>query len=221
MSARVVCISRALAAGGETVGRLVSSRLGFRYVDEEIISLAADKAEVDPGLVAKAEHRQSILARLLDALADGSSIQSPSFFEAIPEVGLYYAPSAGVPTVTTREKLRALIREAIVEVASAGDAVIVAHAASYALAGSEGVLRVLVTASEKTRVRRLCDDGKLPDEHAAAEAVKESDRDRREYLRAFYGVRDEQAIDYDLVINTDVLAPAQAAEAVIAAAGKR
>ena len=44
MSHRVVCVSRALGAGGEEVAHLVSDALGFRYVDDEIIIRAADRA---------------------------------------------------------------------------------------------------------------------------------------------------------------------------------
>jgi len=54
MKTRVVCISRTIAAGGEAVGEIVASRLGFRYVDEEIISRAANQAQVDAKLVAAA-----------------------------------------------------------------------------------------------------------------------------------------------------------------------
>ena len=39
MHVRVVCISRAMGAGGETIGQLVAQHLGFRYVDEHIITL--------------------------------------------------------------------------------------------------------------------------------------------------------------------------------------
>ena len=44
---RVVAISRAAGAEGERIGALVAERLGFRYVDEEIITLAAEKQGVD------------------------------------------------------------------------------------------------------------------------------------------------------------------------------
>ena len=57
-----------MAAGGETVGELVARRLGFRYVDEEIVTLAARQAQVDAALVAAAEQRQRVLQRLLEKL---------------------------------------------------------------------------------------------------------------------------------------------------------
>ena len=42
MAAKVVCISRTLAAGGEEIGQAVAERLGFRVIDAEIIQRAAD-----------------------------------------------------------------------------------------------------------------------------------------------------------------------------------
>jgi len=217
MSARVICISRTLGAGGEAVGQLVSHRLGFRYLDEEIISLAAEKAQVDQRLVANAEHRQTILARLMDAIAERGSLQPSSYFKQSRDSS-DYVRSTNLPVANLRSDLKTLIREAIVEVASGGQVVIVAHAASFALAHANEVLRVLVTASEKTRVQRTWLTGKLLNEADSAAAVTESDHARREYLREFYAVRDEQPTDYDLVINTDALEPEPAAACIIAAA---
>jgi len=42
-----VCISHASGAGGDDVGRIVAERLGFLYVDEEIIARAAAKGGID------------------------------------------------------------------------------------------------------------------------------------------------------------------------------
>ena len=66
---RVVTISHATGAGGDNIGRGVAKGLGFRYVDEEIIELAAERHGVDPELVADAERRKSVLDRILDDMA--------------------------------------------------------------------------------------------------------------------------------------------------------
>ena len=82
------------------------------------------------------------------------------------------------------DDLRAVIRHAIEEVGVRGRAVIVAHAASYALKERPDVLRVLVTASPATRAQRLT----LLSIDDAAKAIRESDRERDHYLRRFYDV---------------------------------
>jgi len=213
MSRVVICIARTVGAGGETIGRAVADRLGFRYVDEEVITLASEKAGVDAKLVEQAEHRTSILTRLLDAMAT-----RPTFDTYLPTPeGLYYAPQAEILAPPVPDDLRALIREAIAEIADRRNAVIVAHAASYALVGRPDVLRVLVTAPQKTRIERLFESTKYPYEEDAARAVKESDKEREYYLRTFYHVREELPTDYDLVVNTAVLKVDQAVDAIVSA----
>lgn len=211
MSTQVVCISRAMAAGGEDVGREVAMRLGLRYVDDEIILRAAREAQVDPALVASAEQRQPLLQRILAKLPAARDLVGGLNLGAVLPAG---AASAGHRA--SEEDLRILIRAAVHEVGRAGDAVIVAHAASMALAGIDGVVRVLVTASAETRAARVAAEQGLNERDAAA-SVAASDRDRREYFRRFYEIGEELPTHYDLTINTDQLTTAQAA-AMIAAA---
>lgn len=208
MTRKVICISRSVAAGGETIGQRVAEQLGFSYVDEEIITLASRRAQLDPSLLAKAEQREPLLNRLLDAL----SVGTPS--ELLAMGAAFYMPGATPVTAPVADDLRLLIRDAIADIAARGRAVIVAHAASYALGGGPEVLRVLVTASPETRAQRLG----LLDAGDAAKAVRESDKDREYYLRRFYDVRDETPLHYDLVLNTDTLSPDQAVAAIVAAA---
>lgn len=201
---KVVCISHATGAGGEEVGRLVAERLGFAYVDHEIVARAAAKGGIGPDDVATEERRKSLVARVLDAMALGDS-----------ELGASLPLRTG--EVLSSDDVRALIRETIAQAAGRGKAVIVAHAASYAVTPGPEALRVLVIASPKTRVARV---GKAEglDEARAARAVKDSDAGRRDYLRRFYDVDEELPTQYDLVVNTDVLSIEHAAELVSKAA---
>ena len=211
MSREVVCISRTLGAKGETIGRTVAARLGFRYVDEEIVIRAAELAELDPTVVAAAEHRQPWLERLLAKLAQATELAGP------PALATENLGPASMGRRTMPADMRAFIRAAIQEVATAGRAVIVAHAASLALAFVEDVLRVLVTASPETRARRVAAVENRPQAEAAG-IVSASDRERREYFRRFHDVKEELPTHYDLVINTDVLTPEQAVDLVVCAA---
>jgi len=211
---RVVCISRAFAAGGEAVGEAVAQELGFRYIDELIIARAAQQARVDPVLVAAAEQRQPLLRRLLAALPNARDLAA----------AVTLAPSAGHGHADSyraeADEMRTMIRAAIHEVARAGEAVIVAHAASMALAGAESVLRVLVTASPAVRAQRLAAAEGLGTAEAKA-AIASSDRERREYFKRFYGVHEEHPTHYDLTVCTDGLSPAGAAAIILAAARGR
>ncbi|HKA27014.1 MAG TPA: cytidylate kinase-like family protein [Gaiellaceae bacterium] len=207
MACTVVCISHAAGAGGEEVGRLVADRLGFLYVDEEIVARAAAKGGLDAADVADEEKRKSFAVRALNALAQGG--------------GEAWALGTTGPLTAWDEldsdDVRTLIRETIEQTAARGRAVIVAHAASHAIGERDAVLRVLVTASSKTRTARVAEQEGV-DRAGAAKALKDSDAGRADYLKRFYDIRDESPTHYDLVLNTDTLSLEQAAELISRAA---
>jgi len=198
-----VCISHASGARGGEVGRLVAERLGFLYVDDEIVAQAAARGGIGPAEVAEEERRKSLVGRVLEAIAQGGT-----------ELGGIVPMGADE---LSSDDIRALVRDTIESTAARGKAVIVAHAASYGVTRGSHALRVLVTASPETRTARVREAEGL-DHEAAARAVKDSDAGRRDYLRRFYDVHEELPTHYDLVVNTDVLSVEQAAELVSQAA---
>ena len=190
MPVSAVCISRAIGAGGEEVGRLVADALGFRYLDEEIVLAAAEKEGLDPKQLARVESSRKGLSRLEVDIVTGGAFD---------------------------EIQRSLIREAVQQTAAAGKVVIVAHAASIALAADDRVLRVLVTASPEVRAGRLRQTEQL-DEREAAKRIDRSDKERAAYIKRFYGVDRELPSHYDVVVSTDRLSPSDACALVLDAA---
>jgi len=77
-----------------------------------------------------------------------------------------------------------------------------------------------VTASAETRARRLGAARGIAAEAATA-AIAAADRNRRDYFRRFHDIAQELPTHYDLVVNTDVLTPEQAAEVITCAARAR
>ena len=200
MACNVICISHETGAGGEEVGRLVAERLGFLYVDEEVVVRAAAQAGVDPAKIASQESRQSLAARALEAIAAGGA-ELPALAGGLP------VPDA---RESSSERLRMFIREAVVRTAARGNVVIVAHAASFALSPRDPNLRVLVAGTPEARAARLGEgDG----------AIRKADAGRRDYLKRFYEVDRELPTHYDMVVNTDRLGVEGAAELVVQAAG--
>jgi cytidylate kinase len=203
MGYNVICISGHDGALAAVVARYVAESLGFRLVDEEIVANAALEAGLDDRVIADVERRRSLLSRLLEDVSAGSASVDPL------ENALYGG--------TGREELRALIRWAIEETADEGAVVLVAHAASFALASRDHVLRVLVTASPSTRRRRLASELQV-DDGEAGRVMKRSDAGRADYIKRFYGVEEELPTHYDLVVNTDKLAAGDASRVIARAA---
>jgi hypothetical protein len=185
----------------------VAERLGFRYVDEEVIAEAAEWADLDPAVVADAERRKPLVERALGGLAyagPGAEFAGPDAW-GWADMG------------PAEADLRSLIIEVLRAFADRGSVVIVSHAASFALADRD-VLRVMVTASPETRARRVAtaNDSSARD---AARQVKKEDDARADYLQRFYGVGRELPTHYDLVVNTDTLSPDEAAGLIAGATG--
>lgn len=202
---RVVCISSHDGAGAAEAARLVAKSLDYRLIDEDIVTRAALEAGVDQEVVADVERRKSLLIRVLEGI--GPTGMAATYIPP-PDIGGF----GSVPS----DELRGLIRSVIEETAAAGDAVLVSHAASYALASRSDALRVLITASEKTRQERLAAERGVDDKEAGR-TLKRSDAGRADYIKRFYGVGAELPTHYDLVINTDKLTPDAATRLILEA----
>ncbi|MFL5891833.1 MAG: AAA family ATPase [Solirubrobacterales bacterium] len=207
MGYRVVAISPTDGSAGEALGAIVAYKLGFRLINEQVVARVAWEAGVDPEVVADVERRKSVVARVLGGLGAVAPAAT--------------AELSGSPIVDDsaprRDALRGLIRNVLWESAEAGDAVIVAHAASLALAARADVLRVLITASVETRARRLAEAQKIG-EPEAEKLVARGDANRADYLKRFYDVSTELPTHYDISLNTDHLAQEDVVTLILGAA---
>src|SRR3954447_9489533 len=123
MPRTLICVSHCDGAGGDEVARLVADRLGLRYVDEEIISAAAERAGAATELVADAEQKQPLLRRVLDELGASGAAGMGAAGGLPPPVSAEAPPPRG-------DELRRFIAEAIEAVAAQGHVVIGPHGAS-------------------------------------------------------------------------------------------
>ena len=195
MAYKIIAIARTLSAGGEAIGRMVAGDFGMRYVDNEIIDQAATLVGVTEKDLAQAEteKRKGLIERIFESFAPaGATADIPA--------------TRPVSTIPGYERV---IIDVIRRTANEGNTVIVAHGAAIALAGMEGVLRVLITASPQTRVERLMTLGR--GKTTAQRLVEDSDASRAEFLRRFYELEEESPTNYDLVVNTDRLSADEAA----------
>lgn len=199
MAFNIIAIARTLSAGGETIGRMVSGELGMRYVDNEIIDQAAALVGVTDRDIAQAEGetRKGLIERIFESFAPASGA----------------AEIATANTVSALPGYEQIIVDVIRRTASQGNVVIVAHGAAIALAERSDVLRILVTASQETRMARLMALGR--GKTTAQRLLEESDQSRAEFLQRFYKLDEELPTNYDLVVNTDRMSAEQAAAMIL------
>jgi cytidylate kinase len=102
MSRNVICISRTLGAAGEELGSVVADKLRYRYVDEEIVTRAAEIAGVAPEKIAEAER------------ADGGGAYAEALEQVIRETAeqgdvVIVAHGASIPLSGRAEVLRVFV----------------------------------------------------------------------------------------------------------------
>lgn len=205
MAYKNVCISAADGAMGEEIGPQVASELGFRLVNEQIVARAAEESGVQAHVVADLEQRRTVVDRVIHELFGRAAAGDGSFGFTAPAV---------VEPEPQGDNLRGLIRTVIEEIASSGDAVIVSHAASHALASRADTLRVLITAGAETRRARIRTADKVS-EKEAEKRVARGDKNRADYIKRFYQVSPELPTHYDIVLNGDRLSADQAVDIIV------
>ena len=198
MGYRAVALSQMDGTGSEAIGQEAARKLGFGYLNEAIIAQVAQDHGMDADTVAEAERRKSFFLRVAEAAVHMAAAPVP--------------PDPRVYEPDQTDMLLSLIRDTVQDAAERGSVVLAAHAACYACADRPDVLRVWVTAPPATRVSRVAAGG-LSDKEATR-WLGRSDAGRASYLKRVYGVSGESPADYDVVINTERLAP-QAAVGLI------
>ena len=202
----VITVTRGMGAGGEEIAFAVAEKLGWPYLDREIIQGVAAEAGVSEDSLREVERGPSMLDRMLDFLA------------RYPAEDTFHWPyEPGIRAVDSTERYRKLISAFIRTVASRGPAVIVGHGATAVLAGHPRVLRLLFVASDPVRIQRVMEREGL-DAKTAESRIRETDKAWRQHLKTSFDIDWLQPHHYDMVIHTDRLPTDAIVEMVVLAA---
>jgi CMP/dCMP kinase len=199
-----ITIARELGTGGSYIGRLVANRLGYAYIDREILQMAAMELGIEETeLQSRKERLQSFWEKLLSVLSVG-----------MPD-GVYTPP----PRWVSDEDLLEIERRLICELAVKGSCVVLGHGAFYLLRGRTRLLNVFVHAPIAFRIERVMSIYHARNKIEAAEMIQRSDRERERYVRFFSGVDRFDARNYHLSIDTSIVDFTTAADMVASMAG--
>ena len=187
---RTVAISRQRGSGGTFVGREVADRLGVRFVDREMLRVAAEYHQDYSSPAEIEETGSSWWSRISQAFALGGpdSRFAPPSVESVYEGDLF----------DVEERL---LREIVDDEAT----VIVGRGAAQKLKGTTGVLSVFLHAPEAWRISRVQDVYKFADRHAAQQMVHESDRARTRFMQTLGAVAWTDSRGYDLALDTSTV----------------
>ncbi len=185
-----IALSRQMGSGGTYIGYLAAKRLGFQYVDREILREAARQLEIDVGILEGLDERSSgLVENIIRAFAFGTpDARNTPLRKPVYERDLFVVEC-----------------RIMNEIAERYNAVIVGRAGSYALRDRPRVIRVFVHAPLQFRVRRIMKVQGLNDYRDAQTLVEEADRRRAKFIKDMTGSDWHDATRYHLCIDTSAI----------------
>jgi cytidylate kinase len=194
-------LSRQYGAGGLRIAPAVAEALGFRFVDRELVEMAARQLGVDPEWAREHDERvPDVLENLGRALA-----------AATPEFGV------PPPPILDDGAMADAVRNVIHSLADTGGYLILGRASQAALADRSDVCNVLLVAPLPDRIARIMRSQEVNEKDARGR-VDRVDRDRADYVRRFYDRDIADPTLYDVVVNTSRLGLRGSARLAVAAA---
>ena len=207
----VITIARLYGAGGETVGRMLARRLNAEYLGPDLIDLVAHRLELPKEEVEAADEQPtSFLNRLLLAL--GAANPEP----AVEAESQAWTPPYADPHLDPRRAVLEHTQEVIREAARSGNVVILGRGGAYILHDLAGALHVFLRADESARANVIMEREHVSEE-AARRTMKQTDENRRAYIRQVYGHTWDLPGHYDVVLDTGRMGYEAATEAILAA----
>jgi cytidylate kinase len=203
----VLAISRQLGSGGSFIGQEVARRLGFHYVDRDILSQAAQTLGVEAADLEPLDERvetfwERLAPLFLLGVAGGPAMPSLPPYPSGP--ALFEIESSIIQAVAGRE-----------------NAIIVGRGGAHVLRGHPGLVSVFVHSPEAFRIPRVMQAFGVTDTHAASEMLRRSDSQRANFHKALTNHDWADASMYDLCLNTSNIGLEEAAKFVTEIVARR
>lgn len=196
-----ITISRQFGAGGTTLGKRSAKRLGFRYVDDELIKEVAKNVGVSWAQVRTIEKvGTSKVMKLLE------KIVSEDFIERqVSEKHGYIDAARYVEGIT------AVIRKLHEE----GNVIIIGRGGNYALRGYKDVYHILLVGDIENRISFLMNNYDMTRKEAES-AVGRADLIRERFLDCFSseGLHNDPLL-YDMILNMNKINMDKAEDLVV------
>jgi cytidylate kinase len=195
----VITISRQFGAGGKTLGEIVSNKLGYTFLDNEIIQMISRKAKVSTDWVESTEKEAG--GKLLKLI---TNLVPKVLVDRILDEQRGYID----------EKIYIdLLHKIIKQIYDEGNTVILGRGGQYILSGQKDAFHVLLVADKNQRIRFMQTHYDL----TIAEAINIVEREdkRRINLYRKFGREDyDQSHLYHLVLNMSRLTMEKASDLV-------
>ncbi len=181
-----VTIAREYGSGGAEVGRRVAERLGWEFVDRQIIERVAAMCKIDRTWAERADEQTCAWwERVLNGFRHGG-----------PEVYVGGVADTGVD----RDSLQQFTARVIEEAGKRGNCVIIGRGSQCVLRKNPQALHVVVFAPLKEKIERV--RHRHPHERDLQAVMRRIDSERHHYIQEYYGCDVADRGLYHLFVNS-------------------
>jgi len=185
-----ITVSREAGSGGSLVAKAVAKKLGFKFYHKEIIDLIAKKAKKRKQLIKSLDEKErGFVDDLVHSLLNPEYVSEQLYINNLCKV--------------------------VLSLARKGNCVILGRGGNF-IAGQYGGLHVRIAAPFLVRAGYTAQyEGYAI--YKARERVRKFDKNRKEFIKQYFGKDPSNANYYDLVVNTTYLNIKQVRDIVITA----
>ena len=201
-----ITLSRQFAAGGSEVAALVADTLGWTVIDNAFIDEIASRTGYSREDVESLEER---VPTFMERLAQSSALSFPDVMLSTPQL----------TDEPEQRKLARLSRDLVAELGRRDRMVFVGRAAAAVLARETDAIHVRLVASKPRRIRNAVERLGLT-EQEAPRVLEDTDHNRYEYHREYYGRDWRDPVNYHMVLNTELLGWKGTADLIVSRARK-
>ena len=192
----IITIARQFGSGGREIGRKLADKLGIKFYDKELISLAAKESGMSPEIFEEVDEKAT--NSLLYALSVGAVTIGNNF--------------SIVPNVPMNDRLF-LLQHDIIKKVSADPCVIVGRCADYVLKDRTDCVKLFIYADLQPRIEYAVKVHNVPREKAPS-VIQKTDKSRANYYNYYSTGKWGDPKNYDLCINSGSLGSDKSVELI-------
>lgn len=184
----VITIARGYGSGGRTIGKMLAKELNIGYYDRELLRLASDDSGINEELFGKADEKikNSILFKAARKVYKGELIP-PDSDDFVSNRNLFNYQA-----------------KVMKELAETETCVIVGRCADFVLKDNKNVLKIFVHAPLESCIEKVMELSSLSRKDAE-KLILTTDKNRAEYYKHYTGREWDNAMNYDLCLNSSEL----------------
>ena len=189
----IINVGRQIGSGGGEIARILADKFGCRFLDKELLNLAAKESGFSEKFFEQSDEQRGFLKSLFHIHA--------------PFVG----DSNMYRNNLSEENLFLFQSEAIKKAASEGSCVFVGRAADYILRDEPNAISIFITADIENRIENVSKRMGI-DKNAARKFIDDKEDERSKYYNYYTGKKWGHASSYDLCVDSSILGIEQTAE---------